>query len=256
MEQTKIYEALHGVRGRKPVDLAAMEQLLVRFSQIVVEQPWIKEMDINPLLASPERLLALDARVVLHDPATSEADLPRPAIRPYPTQYVGEWGAASGEKITIRPIRPEDEPLLVKFHEGLSERTVYMRFFSVMKLGQRVAHERLSRIAFIDYDREVTLVATRVDQGEVEILGAARLIKQFGKPEAEFSLLIKDAFQRQGLGKEFLLRLLDIGKDEGLARIHGYVLPDNAGMLRLCAELGFTQQSIQEDKLIKVVRAL
>lgn len=256
MEQTKIYEALHGIRGRKPVDLAAMEQLLVRFSQIVVEQPWIKEMDINPLLASPERLLALDARVVLHDPSTPEDQLPKTAIRPYPTQYVRDWNAASGEKIVIRPIRPEDEPLLVKFHEGLSERTVYHRFFSVMKLGQRVAHERLSRIAFIDYDREVTLIATRVNHGELEMVGASRLVKQFGRPEAEFSLLIKDAFQRQGLGKEMLLRVLEIGRDEGLARVHGYVLPDNSGMLRLCDELGFVQQALQDEKVVKVTKEL
>lgn len=256
MEQTKIYEALHGIRGRKPVDLAAMEQLLVRFSQIVVEQPWIKEMDINPLLASPERLLALDARVVLHDPSTPEDKLPKTAIRPYPTQYVRDWSAANGENIAIRPIRPEDEPLLVKFHEGLSERTVYNRFFSVMKLGQRVAHERLSRIAFIDYDREVTLVATRMNHGELEMLGASRLVKQFGKSDAEFSLLIKDAFQRQGLGKEMLARVLEIGKDEGLARIHGYVLPENSGMLKLVTELGFTQQMMQDEKVVKVTKEL
>lgn len=256
MERTKIYEALHGFRGRKAVDLAALEKLLVRFSQLVVEQPWIKEVDINPLLASPERLLALDARVVLHDPSTPEDQLPKPAIRPYPTQYIRDWTASNGEKITIRPIRPEDEPLLAKFHEGLSERTVYNRFFSVMKLGQRVAHERLSRIAFIDYDRELTLIATRMNRGEIEMLGASRLVKLFGTHEAEFSLLIKDAFQRQGLGKEFLLRHFEIAKDEKLTRIIGYVLPDNTGMLKLCAELGFTAHPMNDEKVVKVVKEL
>ena len=88
MEQTKIYKALKGVRGRKPVDLAALEQLLVRFSRLVVEQPWIKEIDINPLLASPEGLMALDARVVVHGPEVTEEELPKLAIRPYPTRYV------------------------------------------------------------------------------------------------------------------------------------------------------------------------
>src|SRR5208282_2731626 len=98
MEQTKILKALKGVRGRKPVDLHALEDLLVRFSQLVVEQPWIKEIDINPLLASPERLLALDARVVLHDPEMTEENLPAPAIRPYPIHMVKEWTMKDGRQ--------------------------------------------------------------------------------------------------------------------------------------------------------------
>ncbi len=117
MEQTRIFIALKGVRGRKPIDLPALEGLLVRFSQLVVEQPWISEIDINPLLASPERLLALDARVVLHAPGTDPDHLPRPAIRPYPSQYVSSWVMKNGAAVTLRPIRPEDEPLMVEFHD-------------------------------------------------------------------------------------------------------------------------------------------
>ena len=113
MEQTRIYRALQGVRGRRPVDLAALERLLVRFSELVVEQRRIKEIDINPLLASPERLIALDARVVVHGPEVDADRLPRPAIRPYPTQYVAPWTGEDGLTVTIRPIRPEDEPLMV-----------------------------------------------------------------------------------------------------------------------------------------------
>src|SRR5581483_104320 len=161
MEQTKIYTALQGVRGRKPVDVTALAEMLVCFSELVVEQPWIKEIDINPLLASPERLLALDARVLVHGPEVREEELPRPAIRPYPVQYVGEWTMKNQERIVIRPIRPEDEPLLIKFHGKLSERSVYMRYFQPMKLSTRTAHERLTRICFIDYDREMALVAER-----------------------------------------------------------------------------------------------
>jgi acetyltransferase len=255
MERTLIYEALHGVRGRKGVDLAALEKLMVRFSQLVVEQPWIKEIDINPLVASPERLLALDARVVLHDPATPEDQLPKPAIRPYPTQYIEEWTSRGGEKIQIRPIRPEDEPLLVNFHQDLSERTVYMRFFSVMKLGQRVAHERLSRIAFIDYDRETSLIANRVnpETNAPEMLGSGRLIKSHGRGEAEFSLIITDRFQGQGLGRHLLSRLVEIGRAEKLERIFGFVLPDNANMLRVAEELGFTSTYQKDENVMKVV---
>src|SRR5215469_16972486 len=159
MEQTNIFKALKGVRGRKPVSMAALEELLVRFSQLVVEQPWIKEIDINPLLASPERLLALDARVVLHSPTMQAEQLPKTAIRPYPSQYVSPWVMKNGTEVTVRPIRPEDEPLLIEFHQTLSDRSVYLRYFGSLSLRSRVAHERLIRICFVGYDRQMALVA-------------------------------------------------------------------------------------------------
>lgn len=253
MEQTKIYEALKGVRGRQPVDLHALERILVRFSQLVVEQPWIKEVDINPLLASSERLIALDARVVLFPADTNEADLPRPAIRPYPRQYIRDWTAKNGDHIHIRPIRPEDEPLLVKFHNNVSERSVYFRYFSMMKLGQRIAHDRLSRLSFIDYDREMAFVAIRRDAtGEPEIMGIGRLTKAFGRGEAEFGLLISDLYQKQGLGTELLKMLIEYGRDEHVNLIWAYVLPENAGMLALAKNLGFKQKYDNEEKLMRV----
>ena len=126
MEQTHIFKALKGVRGRPPVDLVALENLLVHFSQLVVEQPRIAEIDLNPLLASSEGLLALDARVLLHDPSLRPDQLPKPAIRPYPSQYVSQFTMKDGAEVTVRPIRPEDEPLMRKFHETLSDRSVYM----------------------------------------------------------------------------------------------------------------------------------
>src|SRR5436190_20400574 len=113
METRKIYKALQGVRGRKPVDLGALEKLMVGFSQLVAEQGWIKEIDINPLFASGDDLVALDARVILHDAKTIEEQLPKLAIRPYPTQYVENWKLKGGTPVTIRPIRPEDEPVMV-----------------------------------------------------------------------------------------------------------------------------------------------
>ncbi|MBA2591933.1 MAG: acetate--CoA ligase family protein [Herpetosiphonaceae bacterium] len=145
MEQTRIFGALKGVRGRVPVDLAALEHVLVRFSQLVIEQPTIKEIDINPLLASPAGLLALDARIVLHPASLSDAEFPRPAIRPYPTQYVMPATRKDGTPVVIRPIRAEDEPLMVTFHQTLSQNSVYLRYFHLLGLDQRVAHERLTR---------------------------------------------------------------------------------------------------------------
>jgi len=150
MERTKIYTALKGVRGRDPVDIAGLERLLVRFAQLVTEQRWIKELDINPLMASPEKLIALDARVVLYDKDTKEEQLPKLAIRPYPMKYVGTWNAKDKTKVTIRPILPEDEGLLVKFHQVLSDRTVFMRYLQPMMLQERVMHERLARICHVD----------------------------------------------------------------------------------------------------------
>src|SRR5512141_1763777 len=128
MEHTRLYTALQGVRGRDPVDRVALERLLVRFSQLIAEQHWIKELDINPLMASPEKLIALDARVVLFDKDTKEEQLPKLAIRPYPIQYVGDWTAKNKTKVVIRPILPEDEALLAKFHTILSDRTVVLRY--------------------------------------------------------------------------------------------------------------------------------
>jgi acetyltransferase len=244
MQQTLIYKALQGVRGRKGVDMNALELLLVRFSQMVVEQRWIKEIDINPLLASPERLLALDARVLLYEPEVTEDQLPKTAIRPYPRQYIDQWTLRDGTQVTIRPIRPEDEPLLVRFHATLSDQTVYLRYFSALKLEQRVAHERLARISFIDYDREMALVMERSNPKthENEIIAVGRLSKLHGREEGEFAVLVSDAFQRQGIGKEMLKRIIQIGRDEELKRIVGHILPDNTGMINVAESWGFKIQ--------------
>ena len=254
MEQTRIYEALKGVRGRAPVDTAALEKLFVRFSQLVVEQPWIKEMDINPLLASPERLIALDARVVLHDPATREEDLPRTAIRPYPTRYVRHTQTRDGEPVTIRPIRPEDEPLMVRFHESLSEQSVYMRYFHMLGLDQRTAHERLTRICFIDYDHEMALVAERTnpETAEMEIMGVARLSRHGAVThEAEFSILVSDHYQGRGIGTLLLAESLEVGKAEGIRRITADILFENYPMQRMSRKLGFHLRRDTEEMVVK-----
>lgn len=251
MEQTKIHKALKGVRGRKPVDLAALEQLMVRFSQLVVEQKWIKEIDINPLVASPEKLIALDARVVIHDKDTPEDALPRPAIRPYPTQYIHSWKATDSTPLTVRPIRPEDEPAMVKFHHGLSERSVQLRYFHPMKLTQRVAHERLIRVCFNDYDREWALVVEHAAEGKPsEIIGVGRLSKQPGQKTAEFAVLISDQWQNRGIGSELLKSLIQIAKDEKLAHITADMMSENVEMQRICEKQGFTLTRDTQENLV------
>ena len=241
MEQTRIFTALKGVRGRKPVNMEALEQLLVRFSQLVLEQRWIAEIDINPLLASPERLLALDARIVLHGPNVTLEQLPKPAIRPYPLQYVSTWTMKDGNQVTIRPIRPEDEPLMVKFHETLSDRSVYLRYFCTLSLSRRVAHERLLRICFGDYDREIALVAEHTDPatGERRIMAVGRLNKLHGKNEAEVAVLVSDHYQGLGLGNELLRRAIQIARDEKLSEVSAEILPDNIAMQVIMKHHGF-----------------
>ncbi len=253
MEQTRIYRALQGVRGRQPVDLEALEQLMVRFSQLVVEQRWIKELDINPFLASANQLLALDARVLLHSPEVREEDLPKPAIRPYPIQYVTAWRLKDGTPVTIRPIRAEDETMMVKFHHTLSEDSVYYRFFQMMPLERRIDHERLSRICFIDYNREIALVVNRKnpETGEHEILGVGRLIKLADPDQAEFAVLISDGWQGQGIGSKLLELLMEVGRQEKIKRIIGTVLPENYGMLALCKKLGFEIHRSFEDRVVE-----
>jgi acetyltransferase len=241
MEQTKIYTALKGVRGRKSVDLQGMEKLLVRFSQLISEQSWIKEVDINPLLASPEKLIALDARVVLFAKDTPEEKLPKLAIRPYPTQYISKTKIKSGQEVVIRPIRPEDEPALTKFHELLSERTVKLRYFAPMKLTARVAHERLVRVCHNDFDREMALVAEMYDAKtkEYSVMGVGRLSKTPGVPQAEFAVLISDLWQNQGLGTELLRKLIEVGKAEKLESISAEMMSENSEMQKVCRKLGF-----------------
>ncbi|MBV8233676.1 MAG: bifunctional acetate--CoA ligase family protein/GNAT family N-acetyltransferase [Planctomycetaceae bacterium] len=252
METTRIFQVLKGARGCPPVDLGALERLLVRFSRLVIEQPRIREIDINPLLATPERLIVLDARVVLHPAEVDGDQLPRPAICPYPTQYVAPWTAKNGPTVTIRPIRPEDEPLVVRFHEKLSEDSVYLRFFQSLKLSRRIAHERLARTCFIDYNREMALVAEHEDPrtGEREVIAMGRLSRLYGTDKAEFSLEVRDTFQRCGLGTEILRRLIAIGRDARLHCVCAVILPRNRGMLRICDRLGFHTHYRDSDQLM------
>jgi len=242
MERTLIHRALQGVRGRRAVNLDAVEGLLVRFSQLVVEQPRIKEIDINPVLASSERIIALDARVVLHPIEIADEKLPRPAIRPYPAQYISTITLSDGTLVTVRPIRPEDEPQMVKFHQSLSEESVHFRYFGSLSVEKRIAHERLIRTCFNDYDREIALVAELKKSAPPEILGIARLVRTHELDDTEFAILIADAWQGKGLGSALLKRLVEIGHAEKVRRIMGLILGENRTMLEVCRNVGFKLQ--------------
>jgi acetyltransferase len=240
MENTRILQALKGARGERPVNLGKLEELLVRFSELVVENPRIAEIEMNPLLAGPDILLALDARVILHPASVADADLPRPAIRPYPTQYVSHWQASDGTAFTMRPIRPDDEPLVVEFHHQLSERSVYLRYFLPLKLDYRVSHERLITKCFIDYDRELALVAEHQDEhGAPHIAGIARLIRNHTGEGAEVAFIVADKYQNRGLGSHMLESIIKIARNEGIERLEGAMLSENFNMKDIFSRAGF-----------------
>jgi acetyltransferase len=254
MEQTRVYSALKGAESRTPRELASLEALLVRFSLLVARQRRIKEVNVNLLLVPPIQMFVQDARIVLHDSGVQEQNLPRLAIRPYPEQYVTHWELRSGIKITVRPIRPEDEPTMVKFHSTLSEQSVHFRYFGLLTLEQRTEHGRLAQICFNDYEREIAIIAVRrcLEAKEEEVVAVARLIKVHGANQAEFALVVCDECQGEGLGTHLLKLLLGIGRQEGLDVIFGHILPENYGMQRVCKRLGFT---VNYDRFEEVMKA-
>lgn len=249
MERTKIYEALRGVRGQKAVDLEALETLLSRFSQLLVDFPEIQEVDLNPVLAAPERVVALDARVLLCAADRAPEQCPKLAIPPYPNQYIGTFRLRDGRTATVRPIRPEDEPLIIALHAAHSEHTIRMRFFSMVKTLSR---DSLIRLCHLDYDREMALTAVMNEDGEPRLLGVSRYYLHPETGSAEFALVVSDAYQRQGLGRHLMQRLIDIARERGVKRLVGQVLAENAPMLHLMQSLGFSTPIVVEEQVVRV----
>jgi acetyltransferase len=240
MEQTRIIQALREGCGGRPIKLEPLQRIMVRLSELIIEIPRIREIDINPLLVTPERILALDAFVALHGPDVPDEALPRPVIRPYPTEYVGTLTARDGSVFALRPIRAEDEPEMVRFHEALSSDTVYYRFLAPVPLQHRVDHDRLAGTCFIDYQQEIGLVAVRnTAAGREEIVAVGRVSRLSCGDDAEFAIVVRDDLQGCGLGKVFLQRLIEVGRREGYRHLIGNVLHENRRMQELCRRLGF-----------------
>jgi acetyltransferase len=249
MERTKIYEALQGVRGQKAVDLEALEALLVRFSLLLVDFPEIQEIDLNPILAAPQRIVALDARLLLCPADLPPKQRPRLAIHPYPNQYIAPFRMRDGREVMIRPIRPEDEPLIVALHAGHSEHTIRMRYFSMVRTLSR---DSLIRLCHLDYDREMALTAVLSENGEPHLLGVSRYYLHPESGSAEFALVVSDAYQRQGLGRHLMQRLIAIARERGVRRLVGQVLAENIPMLHLLRSLGFSPPVPVEDQVVRV----
>jgi acetyltransferase len=250
MERTAIFKALQGVRGQRAVDLAALETLLVRFSQLVADLPDVAEIDINPLLAGPDQIVALDARVLLSEPRVADAAPRALSILPYPNQYTTPFRLDDGTEVTIRVLRPEDEPLIVEHHDKLSDQSVRMRYFSLVR---HLTHDRLIRLCHLDYDREMALAAVHTDAAGPHIWGVSRYYLDPETGEAEFAVTVADPYQGKGLGYHLLRRLIDVAKDRGVKRLTGMVLCENRPMLDLVKSLGFTTGPCDEPTAVEAV---
>jgi acetyltransferase len=251
IDRTRIARTFRGVRGRRPVDVDAVVRCLVRFSILVVDQPRIKEVDVHPLLAGPDGAIALDARIVLHPAEIPDVELPSSAIRPYPSHYARPWTARDGTPLMIRPIRPEDESAIRDFYGLLSERSLYLRYAHAASLAERVSHDRLARLCFIDYALEIALVAeTPMPSGVLGIVGVGTLTREHERAEAEFALLVADDYAGLGIGRELLRRLVEIARIESIPRVVGYILSENDPMLTACWNLGFSIAEQADDPML------
>ena len=251
LEQTKIYKVLsQGFRTRPPVNLRLLDETLVRVSNLIIDFPEVKEIDINPLVMSSNAAIALDARIILDEEAIQKG-IPEYAhliISPYPTRYVQPWRCNDGRSVLLRPIRPEDELLERELIAGLSKESMRFRFFYLIK---DITHDMLTRFCNIDYDREMAIMAEYTSDGKRRNVGVGRLIVEPGGETAEFAILVADDFQNNGLGLKLCDMMLGIAQEKGLHSIYGIVLSDNQNMLGLARKLGFTikRLSAEENKV-------
>lgn len=254
ISRTHVAKLLGAFRHMPPIDMTALEDVLLRVSEMVCELPWIKEMDINPLIVDEQGAIAADARFVVGFPTPSTQRYAHMAIHPYPTHLISHWQLPDGEDILIRPIRPEDAELEQIFVRGLSEESKYFRFMDSL---QELTQNMLVRFTQIDYDREMALVAVlEQDNREIE-LGVCRYITNPDGNSCEFALVVADAWQHKGIGLKLMSSLMEVAVAKGLKLMEGEVLASNHAMLALVERLGFAISTNDEDISIKrVVKTL
>ena len=234
IEKTKAYTLLKGFRNIPPVNVQKVEETLINFSQMIIDHPEIKEIDINPLIASGNELIAVDARIVLEE---KPWEMPHLIISAYPSKYVKTVKLKDGTEVLLRPIKPEDEYMWQEMFNSFSEETVRFRFFRIIK---DTPHEMRTRYCNIDYDREIGIVAEIKENDKRKLIGVTRIILPPGRSnEAEFALVVSDKWHRLGLGSEFVDYTIEIAKDKGLKTLNGIVLKDNTPMISLCREKKF-----------------
>ena len=253
IERSRIAESLGEWRGAPAADIEALEQILLRVSEMVCELPQLREMDINPIIIDEHGAVAVDARIVIDHAPSAPGRYDHLSILPYPTAHEREWPMKGGGVYNVRPIRPDDADMLQAFMRGLSEESRYFRFASTLvELPARM----LARYTLIDYDREMALVAVLKDRHAHEdgsvteterIIGVSRYITNPDQTSCEFSLAIADGFAGQGLGTRMMLAIIDVARGRGLSEIIGLILSNNSRMLKLMTSLGFTIGPFPED---------
>lgn len=246
LEKTKIYKALLGIRGRQPICMQSLEKILVSFSQLVLEHPMLAEIEINPLLVGPSGMMVLDARIAMH-PADAQIST-LSAIRPYPKQYIFHHKLKNDLEVFMRPIRPEDEPLVIQFHQELSERSINLRFFTPLALHERTTHERMVRICCSDYEREICLLVQKKTRNS-PIMALGRLSRLPIGSASRMTLLVSDRWQGLGLGSALVKQLLTVAKAEKLVCVYATISQDNVEMKHICTKFGFTLSTVAEGKV-------
>jgi acetyltransferase len=232
--KTKIASVLKGFRNIQPIDMARLEELLIRVGRLMTDFPEIEILDINPLMVRNGVLTAVDARVFI-----APAPVPSPMhliISSYPWQYESLGETVDGQPFFIRPIRPSDADLMIDHFHSLSSRSKYMRFFSPLK---DLSRDMLIKLTQIDYDREIALVALMGNEQNQKMAGVCRIIVFPDKTQAEFAIAISDDWQGKGIGSSLLTQCLKAARQMGIRRVMGLVLSENTQMLKLGGKLGF-----------------
>jgi acetyltransferase len=238
MEETKVYRLLKGWRNAPAVDLKKLDETVLMFSQLLVDFPQIKEIDINPLLINEKDATVLDARIVVDKDIVCKRFEPHEhmVISPYPKKYEILWLLKNGQEVLLRPIKPEDEPLWLEMFQSLSEESIRYRFFQMLK---DTPHEVRVRYCNVDYDREIAIVAEIVENGKRKILGVSRLSIESDEKNSEMAFLVSDYWQGLGLGTKMVDYVLDIAKEKGMEKVHAIILQDNYRALSLTKKMGF-----------------
>ncbi len=250
INSTRVKKILQEFRGMPPIKMEALENVLLRVSEMVCELPWLREIDINPLIADEEGIVAVDARVVVDYYIPSADRYAHMAIYPYPNHLVNHWQLADGRNITLRPIRPEDAEIEHDFVKNLSDEAKYFRFIQSIN---ELTPEMLIRFTQIDYDREMAFIAvTQMDGHEVE-LGVARYTMNPDGLSCEFAIVVADAWQGRGFAHKLMSSLMDAARARGLQSMEGEVLSNNFGMLKLVQKLGFSTRVDPDDRNLTLV---
>jgi acetyltransferase len=250
VQNTRVAKMLGAFRHMPPVNMDALESVLLRVSEMVCELPMLMEMDINPLILDEEGVLAADARVVVEFRQPSADPYAHMAIYPYPTHLVSNWQPTDGTHIVIRPIRPEDAELEQAFVHNLSEESRYFRFMNGVR---ELSESMLVRFTQIDYSREMALIAVTEQHNQEVELGVTRYAINPDGESCEFALVVADSMHGMGLGHKLMIALMDAARSKGLKIMQGEVLNKNSNMLKLMQRLAFTIETNHEDESIKNV---